>query len=112
MEFTVTDLGRAAKVALEGRLDTQGVGAIESRFSATVLPPARHTLVDLSGVTFLSSMGIRLLIGTARMLSVKNAKMIVFGAQPLVQESLDHVGLAEIVPVVASEAQALDLLGT
>jgi hypothetical protein len=36
--------------------------------------------------------------------------MVVFGAQPLVKESLDHVSLHHIVPVVANESEALGLL--
>jgi anti-sigma B factor antagonist len=110
MEFQTTDLGNAAKIAFQGRLDTPGVDQIETRFTATVVPPGRHTLVDLSGVTFVSSMGIRMLISTARFLSLKKAKLILFGAQPLVKESLDHVSLSDIVPIVASETQALELL--
>jgi anti-sigma B factor antagonist len=110
MELQMTDLGGAAKVALQGRLDTPGVDQIETRFTASVVPAARPTVVDMSGVTFVSSMGIRMLISTARSLSHKKAKMVLFGAQPLVKESLDHVSLNDIVPIVGSEAQALELL--
>jgi anti-anti-sigma factor len=110
MELQLTSLGDAAKVALQGRLDTPGVDQIETRFTASVVAGGKHTLVDLSGVTFISSMGIRMLISTGRSLSLKKAKLVLFGAQPLVKESLDHVSLNDIVPVVASETQALELL--
>ena len=110
MELQMIDLGTASKITLQGRLDTPGVDKIETRFTASIVPPGKPALVDLSGVTFVSSMGIRMLIGTARSLNLKHAKMIIFGAQPLVKESLDHVSLAEVIPVVATEAQALELL--
>jgi anti-anti-sigma factor len=112
MELQTTDLGNAAKVSLQGRLDTLGVEKIETRFTATVVPPGRHALVDLSGVTFISSMGIRMLISTARALSLKKAKFVLVGPQPLVKESLDHVSLSQIIPIVATEAEAHDLLGS
>ena len=112
MELQMFDLGSASRIALHGRLDTPGVDQIETRFTASVVSPANHALVDLSGVTFVSSMGIRMLIGTARSLNLKKAKMVLFGPQPLVKESLDHVSLSDVIPVVATEAQALELLTT
>ncbi|MET1082760.1 MAG: STAS domain-containing protein [Burkholderiales bacterium] len=110
MEIQVMDLGNAAKIALLGRLDTPGVDQIETRFTASVVPAGKHAVVDLSGVTFVSSMGIRMLITTARSLSLKKAKMVLVGAQPLVKESLDHVSLSDIIPIVDGEGQALELL--
>jgi anti-anti-sigma factor len=110
MEIQVMDLGNAAKIALLGRLDTPGVDQIETRFTASVVPAGKHAVVDLSGVTFVSSMGIRMLITTARSLSLKKAKMVLVGPQPLVRESLDHVSLDDIIPIVDGERQALELL--
>ena len=110
MEFQVSDLGTAARIALVGRLDTPGVERIETRFSASVIPKARNTAIDLSGVTFLSSMGLRLLISTARSLSQKKVKMVLFGAQPLVRETLDHASIGSIIPIAVDEAHALQLL--
>ena len=106
----MTDLGSANKLALRGRLDATGVAEIELKFTASVVPAARHAIVDLSGVEFLSSMGIRLLIMTARSLRSKKAKLVVFGAQPLVRESLESVAIGNLVPIAASESDALSLL--
>jgi anti-sigma B factor antagonist len=107
MELQMIDLGDIARIALSGRLDTVGVGEIETRFTASVVPQARDTVVDLSEVTFVSSMGIRMLIGTARALSLRKARLVLFGAQPLVLESLGITGLDAIVPIVADESEAL-----
>jgi len=110
MHMEMTDLGRAARIALVGRLDTPGVDQIETRFTAGVVAGGRDALVDLTQVTFVSSMGIRMLLATARSLNLRKAKMVIYGAQPLVRESLDHVGLPDLLPVVADEAQALACL--
>jgi len=110
MDIEMTDLGRAAKITLMGRLDTPGVDEIETRFTAGVVARGRDALVDLTQVTFVSSMGIRMLLSAARSLSLKKAKMVIYGAQPMVRESFDHVGLPDILPVVADEAMALDCL--
>jgi anti-anti-sigma factor len=112
MEFQVTDLGSANKLALQGRLDATGVAQIESKFTASVVPAAKHAIVDLSGVDFVSSMGIRLLIMTARSLRAKQARLVVYGAQPLVKESLESVAIGSLVPFAASESDALSLLSS
>ena len=110
MEFRTTDLGDVTCVALEGRLDTAGVGLIETRFTATVVPVGLPTALDLSGVTFVSSMGLRLLIGTARALALRKARLVAFAAQPLVAESLELAGIGDLLTLVPDEAQALGLL--
>ena len=110
MELEMIDLGGASKIRLEGRLDTPGVGQIETRFTASVVAPGRNALVDLTQVTFVSSMGIRMLLATARGLGLKKAKMVLFGAQPLVKESLDNVCLPDLIPLADDEGAALALL--
>ena len=104
------DTGRASKIRLKGRLDTPGVGQIETLFTTNVVAPGRNALVDLTQVTFVSSVGIHLFLGTARALGLKKAKMVLFGAQPLVKESLDHVGLPDLLPLADDEDAALALL--
>lgn len=108
----MTDLGPANKLALQGRLDATGVAEIESSFTASVVPAAKHAIVDLSGVEFVSSMGIRLLIMTARSLRAKKARMVVFGARPLVKESLESVAIGSLVPFATTESDALGLLAS
>lgn len=110
MEIVVTDLGGTARVTLQGRLDTAGAEQIEPRFTAAVVPDGKHALVDLSGVSFMSSMGIRMLVSVARALRARNARMVIFGAQPMVRESLEHVGLGTIIPMADDEAAGAALL--
>jgi anti-anti-sigma factor len=109
MEMTVIELpGQVTCARLNGRLDVAGADAIGTRFTAAIAAVGRPAVVDLGQVSFVSSMGIRLLIATARALQNKGGRMVLFGAQPLVQEVLDGVALDQIVPIVASEPQALE----
>ncbi len=54
------------EVALRGRLDTAGAAQIDLAFTAAVATRRLPAIVDLSGVEFISSMGIRMLISVAR----------------------------------------------
>lgn len=95
---------------LIGRMDSAGVDRGEIKFNAAAVAPGRDALIDLSGVTFLASMGIRMLITGARSLKSKGANVVVFGAQEMVQSVLDNVALDQIIPVAADQEQALVLL--
>jgi len=95
------------KMALKGRLDTPGVDSVETRFVATLVPAGKHAIVDLSGVDFIASMGIRMLITIARSLKQRHAAIALYAAQPLVRETLDNGSISEIIPVVADEAAAI-----
>ena len=106
MEMTVVSLGdRVVKVTLVGRLDTQSVGRVEAQFLAHLAQD--NAIVDLSGVEFVASMGIRMLVSAAKTLRTRKAKLALFGAQPRVLQVLEAVSLQQIVPICATEAEAL-----
>jgi anti-anti-sigma factor len=98
-------------VVLVGRLDTAGVDVVETRFGAAIVPNGKNTIVDLSGVTFLASMGIRMLISTTRALSRKGGRLVMFGATPGVHDVIETAALTDIIPLASSENDALGLVG-
>ncbi len=112
MSVQVGEVDGVKKVALSGRLDSAGASAVEIPFSAAILPAGRSTAVDLSQVTFLASLGIRMLLTTARSLASKGGRLVIYGATPAVAEVLETSGIGEIVPVAMSEAEALAAIAT
>jgi anti-sigma B factor antagonist len=95
------------RVALEGRLDVLGADSIGARFTAAVAVKGNDSIVDLSRVSFIASMGIRLLIAAARALDHKGGTLVLFGATGPVQDVLDDAALEQIMPIVATEGEAL-----
>jgi anti-sigma B factor antagonist len=111
MNMELFDLGNdAVKIALSGRMDALGIDRNETRFTAQCAATSRHVIIDLSEVTFIASLGIRLLISNARVVNRRHYKMILFGAQELVREVLDQTALNDIIPVVENEEQARERL--
>ena len=111
MDMHVSELGGTVTcIRLTGRLDAPGADRIDTAFTAAVVAVGRDTVVDLSGVSFVASMGIRLLIAGARGLNGKGAKLVLFGAPELVYAALDQAALDQIIPLVATEQQALERL--
>ena len=54
-------------ISLAGRMDIAGAAEIETTFSA-LASHAHVALVDMAGVTFLASIGIRLILANAKFL--------------------------------------------
>lgn len=110
MQITFDQVEDFRKVILAGRLDTAGVSQIEARFSAGIVPSGKSTILDLTEVEFLASLGVRMLISTARALSAKGGRLVMYGATPAVADTIEAMGFAEIVPLTQSEVEALALL--
>ena len=108
MDMVSRELDAAVRcIALTGRLDAPGADRIDTAFTAAAVASGGAVLVDLSGVSFIASMGIRLLIASARGLHAKGGQMVLFGAQPLVYTVLDQAALDQIIPLVATQQEAL-----
>ena len=110
MEMQLSELDGVKKVVLTGRLDTAGVTAIESRFSAVVVQGGRNAVIDLSEVQFLASLGVRMFVTTTRALARNGGRIALSGANPTVMETIEVMDFSDLVPVVASEAEALALV--
>jgi len=112
LEIEITYTANIARVKLRGRLDTPGVDRVEAKFTSAVVPEGRNTVVDLSEVSFIASMGLRMFIGLAKALKRNNAKMVLFAPQSQVNEVFHTVVLREIVPIVVDEAEAVRFAAT
>jgi anti-sigma B factor antagonist len=107
MDMTVEELpGGARCVALQGRLDTVGVDKVEAPFRDAVLGTEADAAIDLGAVSFLASMGVRLIIATARAQKARGRQLVLFGAKAQVQSTLQMVALDQIIPVLADRDAA------
>jgi anti-anti-sigma factor len=98
-------------LALAGRLDLVGVQEIELHFIAHTASRRKPAVVDITQVTFLSSMGVRMLLSTAKALAPHGAKMVLLNPQPQVLQVLQLGQLVAIIPVEADLATALKSVG-
>jgi anti-anti-sigma factor len=107
MKMEINEQDGVLRVGLVGRLDTPGVDAIETRLTAACVPGAARTIVDLSGVEFIGSLGLRMFITIARALTRKNGKMVLYAPQGFVAQVLETASLGDIIPVRPDAAAAL-----
>lgn len=98
--------GEVLLVKLTGALDIAGAGEIETPLHTL---SAKHSkvIVDLAGVTFLASIGIRVLLKAARAIRANKGVLAVFAPTDEAQRVLRSTGIDTIIPVVADQATAI-----
>jgi anti-anti-sigma factor len=94
-------------LALTGRLDLAGVQQIEMAFTVQTAARQKPTVVDVTEVTYLSSMGVRLLLSAAKALHGRGHKLVLVKPQPVFLEVLQLGGLENVIVIEYDLEQAL-----
>lgn len=92
-------------IILTGRLDITGAMKIDVQFAA-VAAANRAVVVDLGGVEFLASMGLRTLIMGAKSMHTKSGRMVLYRPTPMVEEVLVTSGTTTLIPLAHDLAEA------
>jgi anti-sigma B factor antagonist len=98
-------------IKLSGRFDIIGTGQIETKFAGYCSGDKVHVIVDLAGVDFLASIGIRLLVLTAKSVAHRGGRMVILNPTPDVHHILDLAGIMSIIPVYSSLESAQAVAG-
>ena len=111
MQITISEFGDAAKkVVLTGKLDIAGAEQIGLPL-ATVAGSKTNIVVDMVGVEFIASIGIRHLVMAAKTVARASRKLILLDPNPMVTDVLTTAGLGDFLPVVRSEDEARAAFG-
>jgi len=111
MDMQVLEAGDSlSRVALAGMLDLTGVGEVETRFLAATVARGKPAIVDLSEVSFISSLGMGMLLTAVKGLKRKGMKLVLLKPQPNIVMALKAARLHELLPMTDDNAQALQLL--
>ncbi|MEM6853262.1 MAG: STAS domain-containing protein [Planctomycetota bacterium] len=99
-------------MTLVGDLDVESVTAFnfDAKFAAAVAARHEPTIVDMSGVKQISSLGMGALVGNATSLKRRGTGMVLMGCSPMVTEALRIAGIDKLIPLVDNEDQAIGAL--
>jgi len=98
--------GNILNLKLIGSLDIAGAGEIEMPFSVIAGKNTR-VILDLSKVTFLASIGIRVLVKTARAISSRGGRFVIYDPTFDARKVLRSTGIDAVIPVVSNQAAAI-----
>ena len=84
-------------IALEGRLDTTTAPQLEEELKES-LPGVKTLIFDLSGLEYISSAGLRILLSAQKTVS-KVGRMVVRNVSELVMEVFEVTGFTDILTI-------------
>lgn len=111
MEIKYNELDNGISlIKLHGKLDIIGVGEIETKFAGYCAGEDVRVAVDLSEVYFLASIGIRLLMLTAKSVATRGGKMVLLNPISEVHSVLEITGIPAIIPISSTLESAETIL--
>jgi anti-sigma B factor antagonist len=94
------------KISLAGRFDIEGAQQIDLRFTG-LTANQKAVVVDLAGVNFLASIGIRTLVLAAKAIAQRGGKMVLLNPDDNVTKVLEMAGIDTLIPISRSLEDAL-----
>ena len=92
--------GSAHHVAPSGELDIATVELLERALLEVEQTDVETIVLDLSGLDFIDSTGLRLVIDTNERCGGPDGRLGVIAGSPAVERLLDLVGLRELLPLI------------
>ena len=102
--------GGVFRIAPAGRLDTFNVPAFEAALTEHLDTGRSRLVVDMAGVTYVSSSGLRALLSARRRARVAGGDVLLCGMAPRVREIFEMVGFVSLFGIFASAQEAADVL--
>ena len=105
MQIAISDDGPVATVTMVGRLDISGAEVVAMPL-ATLSGSKSALFVDMAGVTFVASLGLRQLVAAAKAMARRGARFVLLNPNELVTEVITMTGLADLLPIERRGASA------
>jgi anti-anti-sigma factor len=99
MQIEIDQSQDPVTVVLTGRLDILGAETIALPL-ATLSGSADSIVVDLSGVSFIASIGLRHLVTTAKKLNRRGGRLLLRNPNAAVIEVIETSGLSALLPIM------------
>jgi anti-anti-sigma factor len=107
MEIQTRKEGNAWVVSVKGRMDAVTAPEFEKNLSDLISGGENGLILNLAGLEYISSAGLRSILVTAKKLKGKQGKLVFTGLQGPVEEVFKISGFHSILKIVDSEEAAL-----
>ena len=98
MDLTKTRNGSELTIAISGRLDTATAAKLEAELSAEGLAGVETLILDLSGLDYVSSYGLRLLL-KAQLQMERQGRMKLVHVSDMLQDIFSVTGFSEFLTI-------------
>lgn len=98
-------------VRVAGRLDSSTAPRFEERLMAAVSQGDTRIAINFESLEYISSAGLRVLLKATRELKAVGGALALCCMRDYIREVFDLSGFVSIIPVTATESEALDKVG-
>lgn len=110
MQISDESVGGICVVTARGRLDGATSGPFSERVQALISPERSKMLIDFSGIDFVTSAGLRVVLTILKRVKSVNGKFALCGVQAPVREVLEITGFAGMIQIHPGREAALAAL--
>lgn len=108
MEISVNKQGNAIVVAVYGKMDAVSAPDFERQFTNLVNKGAKCVVVDLLGLDYISSAGLRAILSSAKNLKLHEGKIAFSGLSGMVREVFDISGFGAMFNIYPTATEACE----
>jgi len=112
LAFSVSREPGYAVLSVAGQIDAGTEQQFRDALTSVLAHGVLRIVVDLSRVAFMSSAGISVLMGVRRVLTDAGGSLVLAAPHGEVAQVLSISGVAEVIPVTATVADAVAALGS
>lgn len=107
MEINTNEVAGVTFVKLKGDIKSTTSGEVMDALVGLVKGGSNKLLINLEGVDFISSAGLRSILVAAKLLKNSNGQMRICGANESVRKVLETSGFTSLVALYTDESEAL-----
>lgn len=97
------------RITLAGQLNGRSGPGVHDEIMALVRPASR-ILLDMSGLTYMSSAGLRILLLLHRQIEATDSRLVLVGLSEEIQDTMAITGFLDFFQTAGSYEEGLDLL--
>lgn len=97
MEVDIKLEGQKATVLIEGRIDSSTAPELEKRI-CKVIKKVNDMVLDFEKVEYITSAGLRVILGASKVLSEKG-KLLIINTSDVIKEIFDMTGFSSVVEI-------------
>jgi anti-anti-sigma factor len=107
IEIKQEQQGNTRILVLSGRLDTETSADVELSLQDLLAAGDRNFLIDMTGIGYVSSAGLRVLLATVKQLEGGKGSLRLCGLNPSVRQVFDVAGFSKLFALFPDRAAAL-----
>ncbi|MCC2335534.1 STAS domain-containing protein [Cellulomonas sp. zg-Y766] len=99
VQVSVEDVGTRAVVHVAGEIDVSSAVRLRERLSLLIAEQHTDLVVDLTGVTFMDSTGLGLLVGTLKRVRIAGGRLVLVVASERLLKVFRITGLTQVFTI-------------